>query len=324
MTATKGSTMLRYILGRLAQAVGVLWTVFTVTFVVLYLLPSNPVALLMAAGNMQAEDLSPDQLASLEAQYGLDKPVYVQYATQLWHLVRLDFGDSISMNVPVSQLLEQRLGSTLALAATAVLFTLVLGVAIAYLAAWVQWPPAKVLLSRLPAIGVSLPPFFVGLLMIQVFAFSLGWLPATGTNGWRSLILPAVMMSTPTAAMLAQVLTRSLNDTLAEQYITTARAKGLSRNVIQARHALRNAALPAVTLLGLLLGSAVAEAVVAETVFTRDGVGRLAQAAVLAQDVHVVQAIVVIAAAAFVVLNLIVDLIYPLLDPRVTHAPRVS
>jgi peptide/nickel transport system permease protein len=316
--------VLRYILGRLAQAVGVLWAVFTVTFVVLYLLPSNPVALLLAAGDMQVEDLSPEQLAALEAQYGLDKPVYVQYLSQLWHLVRLDFGDSISKHVPVSQLLAERLGSTLALGSTAVLFTLVGGVAIAYLAAWVQWRPAKILLNRLPAVGVSFPPFFVGLLLIQVFAFSLGWLPATGTDGWQSLILPAVMMSAPTAAMLAQVLTRSLNDTLAEPYITTARAKGLSRNTVQAKHALRNAALPALTLLGLLLGATVTEAVVAETVFTREGIGRLAQEAVLAQDVHVIQAIVLIAATAFVAINLVVDLIYPLLDPRVTHAHRVS
>jgi peptide/nickel transport system permease protein len=316
--------MLRYVLGRLAQAVGVLWAVFTVTFVVLYLLPSDPVALLLAAGDLQVEDLSPEQLAALEAEYGLDKPVYVQYLDQLWHLVRLDFGDSISKHVPVSKLLHERLGSTVALGATATLFTLVGGVAIAYLAAWVQWRPAKILLNRLPAVGVSLPPFFVGLLLIQVFAFSLGWLPATGTDGWQSLILPALMMSTPTSAMLAQVLTRSLNDTLGEPYITTARAKGLSRNAVQARHALRNAALPALTLLGLLLGITITEAVVAETVFTREGVGRLAQEAVLAQDVHVVQAIVLIAATLFVAINLAVDLIYPLLDPRVVHAQRVS
>ncbi|GFJ95330.1 peptide ABC transporter permease [Phytohabitans rumicis] len=314
--------MLRYILGRLAQAVGVLWAVFTVTFVVLYLLPSNPVALLLAAGDVQVEDLSPEQLAALEAKYGLDEPVYVQYFDQLWQLVRLDFGNSISKNVPVSQLLVPRLGSTLALGMTAILLTVVVGVAVAYLAAYVQWRPARVLLRRLPAVGVSFPPFFIGLLLIQVFAFSLGWLPATGSDGWQTLILPAITMAIPTSAMLAQVLTRSLDDSLAEPYITTARAKGLSRHVVQARHALRNAALPALTLLGMLLGATVAEAVVVETVFTRDGLGRLAQEAVLAQDVHVVQAVVLVVAAAFVAINLVVDLIYPLIDPRVTHAHR--
>lgn len=316
--------MLRYILGRLAQAVGVLWAVFTVTFVVLYLLPSNPVALMLAAGDVRVEDLSAEQLAALEAKYGLDKPVYVRYFDQLWQLMRLDFGDSTSKNVPVSELLVPRLGSTVALGVTAILLTLVVGVAVAYLAAYVRWRPARVLLRRLPAVGVSFPPFFIGLLLIQVFAFSLGWLPATGSDGWQTLILPAVMMATPTSAMLAQVLTRSLDDSLAEPYITTARAKGLSRHAVQARHALRNAALPALTLLGLLLGATVAETVVAETVFARDGLGRLAQEAVLAQDVHVVQAVVLVAAAAFVAINLVVDLIYPLIDPRVTQAHRVS
>ncbi|MFI5842700.1 ABC transporter permease [Catenuloplanes sp. NPDC051500] len=316
--------MTRYLLGRLAQAVAVLWAVFTVTFVILYLLPSDPVELLLAAGDMRPEDLSAEQLATLQAQYGLDKPVLVQYLDQLWQLVRLDFGDSISKNVPVSQLLAERAGATLALGATAVVFALAGGVTLAYLAAWVRWRPARVLLRRLPALGVSFPPFFIGLLLIQVFAFSLGWLPATGSDGPATLILPAVMMATPTSALLAQVLTRSLDDTLAEPYVTTARAKGLSRNAVQARHALRNAAPPALTLLGLLLGFTVAEAVVAETVFTRDGLGRLAQEAVLAQDVHVVQAIVLVAAVAFVTINLIVDLIHPLLDPRVVHARRVS
>ena len=169
-----------------------------------------------------------------------------------------------------------------------------------------------------------MPQFFIGLVLIQVFAFSLGWFPATGSEGWRSLVLPAITMSIINAAMLAQVLTRGLEDTLAEPYITTARAKGLSRTVIQFRHAFRNAALPALTLLGLLLGTTVTEAIVAETVFSRDGVGRLAQQAVLAQDVPLVQAIVVIAATAFVLINLLIDLIYPLLDPRIVHAARVS
>ena len=316
--------VLRYLLSRIAQAVGVLWAVYTVTFAILYLLPSNPVALVLAAGNVQVEQVSPAQLAQITHQYGLDKPVYQQYLSQLGHLVRFDFGDSISLNVPVIRLLQERLPSTLELGATAIVIALALGAGTAYLAAFVQWRPAKLLLNRLPAIGVSLPPFFVGLLLIQVFAFSLGWFPATGTVGWKSLVLPAVTMAIPTAAMLAQVLSSSLEDTLAQPYIVTARARGLSRGYIQLRHAFRNATLPALTLLGLLLGATVTEAVIAETVFTRQGIGQLAQQAVLAQDVPLVQAIVVIAAAGFVVINLVIDLVYPLLDPRIAHTPRVS
>ena len=314
----------RYLVSRIGQAVLVLWATYTVVFGILHLLPSDPVALLLAAGNVQVDELSPAQLAALKAEHGLDQPLYAQYFSQLWHSLHLDFGSSIALNLPVRQLLAEKLPSTLALGAAAITLALVLGVGIAYLAAFVRWAPAKVVLSRLPAVGVSMPQFFIGLLLIQVFAFSLGWFPATGSDGWRSLVLPAITMSIVNAAMLAQVLTRGLNDTLAEPYITTARAKGLSRTAIQLKHAFRNAALPALTLLGLLLGTTVTEAIVAETVFSRDGVGRLAQQAVLAQDVPLVQAIVVIAATVFVVINLIIDLIYPLLDPRIVHAARIS
>lgn len=314
----------RYVLGRVVQAVAVLWAVYTVTFAILNLLPSDPVALRLAAGNVAVEELSPAELAAMKAQYGIDKPLLTQYLDQLGGVLHGDFGSSISLNVPVGQLLSQRFGSTLLLGATATVFALLLGAATAYLAAWVQWRPLKIVLHRLPSIGVSLPPFFVGLLLIQVFAFSLGWFPATGTLGPRSLVLPAVTMALPTAAMFAQVLGRGLEDALAEPYVTTARARGLSAGHVQLRHALRNAVLPALTLLGLLLGATVTEAVVAETVFTRPGLGQLAQQAVLAQDVPVVQAIVLIAAAAFVVVNLLVDLVYPLLDPRITYTPRVS
>jgi peptide/nickel transport system permease protein len=314
----------RYLLSRIAQAVGVLWAVYTVTFGILYLLPSDPVALRLAAGNVQVDELTPAQLLALKAQYGLDRPLYEQYLGQLWHLLHLDFGESISQNVPVGRLLAERLPSTLALGAVAIVLALGLGGGLAYLAAYARWRPVKVLLNRVPSIGVSLPPFFVGLLLIQVFAFSLGWFPATGTIGWRTLVLPAITMAIPTAAMLAQVLSRGLEDTLAEPYVVTARARGLTRGYIQLRHALRNATLPALTLFGLLLGATVTEAVVAETVFSRQGIGQLAQQAVLAQDVPLVQAIVVIAAAGFVVINLMIDLVYPLLDPRISHTPRVS
>jgi peptide/nickel transport system permease protein len=200
---------------------------------------------------------------------------------------------------------------------------LIIGFGLAYDAAYVQWRPAKTLLTRLPALGVSVPSFWVGLLLIQVFSFSLGWFPSTGTDGLSSYVLPAITMALPAGAVLAQVLTSSLEKTLREPYITTARAKGLSRGAIQLRHALRNALLPTLTLLGLLIATAVTTAVIAETVFSISGVGRLAQQAVLTQDVPVVQAIVLVAAAVFVVVNLIVDLLYPLLDPRIAYTPKV-
>ena len=315
--------MTRYVAGRVLQAVVVLWAVYTLTFGILYLLPSDPVELQLAAANVQVNELSPAELAAAKQQYGLDQSLAGQYLDHLGGLLRGDFGQSISLHRPVGELLAERLPSTLALGAAAITLALVLGGGLAYLAAFVRVPWLKTLLNRLPAVGVSLPPFFVGLLLIQVFAFELGWFPATGTAGAGSLVLPAVTMALPTAALLAQVLTRSLDDQLAEPYVTTAAARGLSRQYVQARHALRNALLPTLTLLGLLLGATVTEAVVAETVFSRQGVGQMAQQAVLAQDVQLVQAIVVLAAAVFVVINLLIDLVYPLFDPRITHTPRI-
>jgi peptide/nickel transport system permease protein len=313
----------RYLLERIGQALIVLWAAYTATFLILYLLPSNPIALRLSGANVQVQDLTPAQLAQMEAQYGLNKPVIVQYFTMLWDALHLNFGQSTSLSLPVSTVLAQRLPTTATLAAFAVLFMLVLGFGVAYAAAWVQWRPAKVMLSRLPAIGVSVPSFWVGLLLIQVFSFDLGWFPSTGNNGLSSYVLPAISMALPAGAVLAQVLTSSFEKVLREPYIATAKAKGLSRAAIQLRHALRNAALPTLTILGLLIATAVTGAVIAETVFSISGVGRLAQQAVLSQDVPVVQAIVLVAAVMFVVVNLIVDLLYPLLDPRIAYTPKV-
>ncbi|MGI3784984.1 MAG: ABC transporter permease [Janthinobacterium lividum] len=315
--------MTRYVLGRVAQALAVLWAAYTVTFVVLYLLPSDPVALMLSANNVQLDSLTPAQITAARARYGLDQPVALQYLHLLGRALHGDFGVSFASHVPVSRLIASRLPGTVVLSVSAVLLALVAGVTLAFLAAHVRWRPARLLLNRLPALGASLPPFWTGLLLIQVFAFSLGWFPATGDLGWRSCVLPAVTMAVPTSATLAQVLTRSYTDTLGEAYIITARATGMSRFAVQVRHATRNAALPVLTILGLLVGATVTGAITVETVFSRNGIGRLAAESVLTQDVPVVQGIVVVAAAAFVGVNLVVDLLYPLLDPRVVHAPKV-
>jgi peptide/nickel transport system permease protein len=316
--------MLRYIGGRVGQALLELWAAFTVSFVILYLLPSDPAAILLGQAAGPGAVISPAALARVRHEYGLDQPVLVQYLHQLGNALQLNFGTSISQGQPVSRLLAEDVPPTLALAAFALLLTVVFGVLLAFLATYLKTPWLRRLLERLPAAGVSLPTFFVGLLLIQLFSFTLHWFPAAGSNGFATLVLPAITMALPTSGVLAQVLIRSLNDTLGEAYISTARAKGLGRFAIHANHAFRNAALPALTILGLLFGATITQAVVAETVFSRVGVGRLAQQAVTAQDIPVVQGIVVIAAALFVTINLIVDLIYPLLDPRVVSAPRVA
>ena len=311
--------MARYIAGRIGQAVVVLWAAYTLTFAILYLLPSNPMELQLAAAGIQEDSLTPEQLAGMKHQFGLDQPVWVQYWQHLWGVVRGDFGTSLSQHVPVTDLIGQRIGQTLLLSACAAVVALVAGSTLAYLATFVRWNPLRVFLTRLPALGASFPQFFVALFLIQFLSFQLGWLPATGTQGAASLIMPVLTISVLASSVLAQVLIKSFDETLSQAYISTARAKGLSRSAVHLRHAFRNAALPAMTILGVIVGLTVTSAIVVETVFTREGVGKLAQESVLSQDVPVVLAVVTIAAAVFVFVNLVVDLLYPLLDPRISH-----
>lgn len=316
--------MTRYILGRLAQAVLVLWAAYTVSFAVLYLLPGDPLQILLAANNTDLASLSPAELATARHHFGLDQPLLVRYGTMLFAAVHGDFGTSLSLGQPVAQALATRLPSTVALAVFAVVLGAILGFATAVLASWLRWKPAKLLLERMPAIGLSVPGFWVALLLIQVFSFQFRLLPSTGTIGFASLVLPGIAMAIPAAAVIAQVLGQGLNATLTLPYIQTARATGLSESAVQFRHALRNAALPVLTIFGLVVGNTVTNAVVIETVFSRQGVGQLAQQAVLAQDLPVVQAIVVLGAALFVTVNLAVDLLYPLIDPRVVLHRKVA
>lgn len=314
--------MKRYVLSRLAQAVGVLFAAFTVTFAVLYLLPSDPVALQLGAAGIETDKLTDTQLEAAKAQYGLDRPVAEQYLSTLGGFVSGDLGTSIAKQQPVAGLIGDRLGPTISLSLAAGALSLLVGTGLAYLASYVRWRPARLVLSRLPSLGASFPQFFIGLVAIQLFAFQLGWLPATGSQGPESLLLPAVTISVLTSSLLAQVLMRSFDETLSQPYVVTARAKGLSRAAVQWRHGFRNAILPAMTILGLLVGLTVTSAIVVETVFARNGVGKLAQESVLSQDVPVVLAIVTLAAAIFVLVNLVVDLLYPLLDPRIVQLPR--
>jgi peptide/nickel transport system permease protein len=316
--------MKRYLLGRIGQAGLVLWGAYTVTYLILYLLPGDPLSIMLSASGMEVDSLSPEQLAKARAYYGLDQGLISRYLHSLWGVLHGDLGQSLTLNRPVTSILAERLPQTLSLAGLAILLSLLGGIGLAYLAAYVRWQPLKTTLARLPALGFSVPVFWMGLLLIQVFAFGLGWFPSTGSIGFASLVLPAVTLAIPSAAVYAQVLQRGFADVWREPYIVTAYAKGLSRAQVQARHGLRNAALPLLTLIGLQVGNTVSGAVLVETIFARNGVGRLVQEAVMRQDIPVVLGIVTVSAAAFVLVNLLVDLLYPVLDPRITHAPKVT
>jgi peptide/nickel transport system permease protein len=314
--------MAGYLLRRAAQGLLVLWAAFTIAFFVLYLLPSDPAALAAGAGG-EVQDVDPALLDDLRAQYGLDRPLLVQYADALWRALRLDFGASYQSGAPAGTLVAQALPETLKLTGAALALAVVGGTALAVAAVLPRSRALRQVLSALPPLGVALPTFFVGLVLLQVVSFRAGLLPAIGNEGWRSLVLPAVTLAVPPGAQLAQVLSRSLRGTLAEPYVETARAKGAGRLRVHLGHALRNAAIPAFTMLGVMVGSLLGGAVVTETVFSRVGLGRLTVQSVNQQDVPVVLAVVVLSALVFVVTTLVVDLLYPLLDPRIETRGRV-
>ncbi|MFF0139554.1 ABC transporter permease [Streptomyces sp. NPDC005227] len=314
--------MRRYVIKRIAQAVGVLWAAYTVSFLVLDYLPGDPVSAMAGAG-ADSGQVDPAQLAALRHQYGFDKPVPVQYAEALGRAVRGDFGDSVSTGRPVTSSLADALPQTLQLTGAALLLAVLLGGGVALLATYTTQRWLRQLLLSLPPLGVSVPTFWVGLLLVEVFSFRARLFPAFGNDGLRGLVLPAVTLAIPTGALVAQVLAKSLLTTLDQAYVETARAKGAGRVRIHLRHALRNASLPALTVVGLLAGQLIAGSVVVETVFSRDGLGRVTAAAVAAQDIPLVQGVVVFGALIFVSANLVVDLVYPVLDPRiVVHSRR--
>jgi peptide/nickel transport system permease protein len=311
--------MRRYVLRRLAQAVGVLWAAYTVSFVVLYYLPGDTVSAMAGAGADSAT-IDPAQIARLRHEYGFDKPVLVQYLDALGNAVRGDFGDSVSTGRPVRSTLADALPQTLELTGTALLLAVLVGGGLAVLATYTGQRWLRQLLLSLPPLAVSVPVFWVGLMLVELFSFRARLFPAFGNDGLRGLVLPAVTLAIPTGALVAQVLAKSLLTALDQGYVETARAKGASRVRIHLRHALRNASLPALTVIGLLAGQLMANSVVIETVFSRNGLGRVTAAAVTVQDIPVVQGVVVFGSLIFVLANLIVDLIYPLLDPRIVVA----
>lgn len=322
VSTTDSSDWLRFLGGRLLQGLFVLWAAFTLVFVVLYLLPSDPIRLMVAGNGAEFASADDAALDELRSRYGLDEPAFIQYLHALWNALRGDFGISIQTGRPVTELLGDALSQTAVLGLFALVLGLVFGVGIALAATLTRLRALRQLLLSLPAAGVSVPSFWVGLLLIQYFAFELGWFPPLGGAGLNGLTLPAVTLAIPTAAFVAQILAKSLATTMHEPYIEVVMAKGASRAHALFTDALRNAALPLLTMVGMIVGNILAGSVVVETVFSRMGLGRITYEAVNAQDIPVVLAVVTFAAAVFVVLGIIVDLLYPLLDPRIGSRVR--
>ncbi|GAA1858220.1 ABC transporter permease [Myceligenerans crystallogenes] len=297
----------------LGGAAVVLWGAFTVSFAILYLLPSDPVSIMLS---QSAESLDPAQVQALRERHGLDRPLPEQYLTQLGNALTGDLGTSVTTGAPVTDLLAEALPHTAALAGLALLLAVLAGTGIAVLASWTRARWLRAALLALPPVGVAVPGFWVGLVLLQLFSFTWYVFPAVGQDGFASLVLPAVTLAVPLSATIAQVLARGLDEAWRAPYADTAFGAGASRNRVLGAHVLRNGSLPTVTLIGVLTGNLLGGTVVVETVFSRQGLGRLAEQAVTTQDIPVVQGLVLTGALVFVVAGLLADLAHPLLDPR--------
>jgi peptide/nickel transport system permease protein len=310
-----------YLVRRGLQATLVLWAAFSLSFVILYALPSDPVSIML---NQTGEPTAVDrqQIAALRAEYHLDEPLLVQYGLALWRALQLDFGRSIQSGEPVASSLAHALPATAALTLLALTIALLGGIGLALAASLTRRHWLRDLLLGVPALSVSLPTFWIGLLLLQAFSFSWHWFPAMGNQGFASLLLPALTLAIPAAAVIAQVLARSLASVRQQPFTDVLLAKGLGEGRLLFVHLLHNAAIPLLSLTGVIVGNLLAGSVVTETVFSREGVGRLAQGAVMTQDIPLVQGVVVLAAAIFIGVNLLVDSLYPLLDPRMVSSER--
>lgn len=309
--------MARYVLQRLLSAVVVLWGVTVLVFSMVHATPGDPVRVLLgdSARGATAEDL-----ARLRSELGLDQPLLVQYKNFLAGLLQGDLGKSWRTNRPVAAEIAERLPYTLQLTVAALLVAVLIGLPAGVLAATRPYSSVDYALTGLALVGVSMPVFWLGLLLMMVFALTLGWFPASGSGTWRHLVLPALTVGAASTAFIARMTRAAMLEVLTEDYVRTARAKGLSEWAVVGKHALRNAAAPILTAIGLQFGGLMGGAVLTETVFAWPGIGRLLVDAIAFRDYPIVQGAVLVIATGFVLTNLFVDILYAYLDPRIRYA----
>ncbi|GEP54497.1 ABC transporter permease [Reyranella soli] len=305
--------MTRYLLGRVGQALVVLAITFTAAFLLLQVLPGDAIMIKFMSPEMA---LTPAQIAEIRASYGADLPLWQRYLTTVGNFLTGNFGYSIQAGVPVSQQLATNLPPTLLLASLAFVAAVVLTIVLAALSNLTGMGWLRAGLQSLPSLFISVPVFWLGIMLIQVFSFQLGLVSVISPGPVEKLILPVATLAIPISAPLAQILMRNIDEVLTQPFVAVARSKGASRSWVLWKHVARNAVLPTLTIAGVLFGELLAGAVVTEAVYGLSGLGGLTYQAVGNHDTAVLQAIVVISAVAFVTINLIVDLLYPVLDPR--------
>ena len=314
---------LAYLLRRLSTLLLVLLGVSLVTFAIVPLLPGSPARVTLG---VQA---TPEAVATLERQMGLDRPLPVQYLDWIGGIVlRGDFGESLISRQPVAGEVARRVPATLTLAFAALLVGLAIAIPAGFVSALAPGGRRDLGVSVLSQLGVSVPDFWMGILLILLFSETLGWLPSSGYVPWsegvvawaRHLVLPAFTVGIISGAIMTRFVRSALLEVLGQDYVRTARAKGVPRPKVLRKHVLRNAAIPIVTIVGLQMATLLSAVVVVEIIFAWPGLGQLALTATLQRDYPALQAAVLLSAVAFTVVNLLTDLSYALLDPRVTYA----
>jgi len=309
--ARRGRLMAAYLIRRVLFSIVILWGVITIVFVVLRLIPADPALLILGSDATQGE------IAALRAQMGLDQPLFVQYGAYLGDLVRLDFGESYRLKRDAMELVLERLPATLELAFASLGLALVVGLPAGVIAALRVNKLSDRVVSVLSLLSQSIPSFWLGIVFILVFARTFGVLPSGGTGSVAHMVLPAITLALPFLAVLTRMTRSGLLEVIHEGYIQTARSKGLTERVVIFPHAIRNALIPIVTIVGLQFGQLLGGAVIVETVFSWPGVGRMLIDAIGQRDYNIVQAAIILIATGFVLINLVVDLLYGYLDPRV-------
>ncbi len=313
--------MYTYIIRRILATVPVMAVVGIFVFLLLHLTPGDPAAVI--AGDYA----SPADIARIRTKLGLDEPIYVQFWTWSSHVLRGDLGISIFSNLPVSQLIAQRMEPTLMLSAVTTVIAILVAVPLGVIAAWRAGTFVDRFTMVIAVLGFSVPVFVIGYILIYVFAIQLKWLPVQGyvsiSEGFvpfiRSILLPSIALALLYTALIARITRASVLEVLTEDYIRTAHAKGLTSTAVLMRHALKNAAVPIVTIIGIGVALLIGGVVVTESVFNIPGLGRLTVDSILRRDYPIIQGVILFFASVYVVVNLIVDLSYTFFDPRIRY-----
>jgi peptide/nickel transport system permease protein len=306
--------MRTYVIRRLWQSALTLVGVSVLVFVILRVVPGDPAKMLLPEGAPQSA------IEELNRQLGLQEPLYVQYGLFIQSVFRGDFGQSFQYRAPALQVVTERLMATVQLALAAMLITVGVGVSLGIVAAVRRGTGYDYASTVLAVLGQSLPNFWLGIMLILLFGVALRWLPTSGFESWRHLILPAVTLAAFPMALVARLTRSSMLEILGRDFIRTGRAKGLAERAVILRHALRNAAVPLLTVLGLQIGTLLGGAVITESVFAWPGMGKLVVDAIFFRDFPVVQTVLILSATLFVVINLLVDLLYTVIDPRIRYS----